>query len=239
MDEAIACNLKAIELDPKLAAAYTNLGSALSGKGQLDEAIACYRKAIELDPKLAAAHTNLGLALQDKGQVDEAIACHRKAIELDPKYAMAHTNLGIALASKGQVDEAIALYRKAIELKPKSASAHNSLGNALADKGQVDEAIALYRKPSNVTRSTPRPIATWVHFWRLRAGSLSPWRPTNGATNWEANSPAGATPRPSGFARPRRKPRWRRSCPRFSKASFSPVKTGNVWVWPESARPRS
>ncbi len=85
MDEAIACYEKAIELDPKLAAAHCNQGRALHFKGQFDEAIACYKKAIELDPELAIAHARLGAALMVNGQLDEAVACLRKAIELDPK----------------------------------------------------------------------------------------------------------------------------------------------------------
>ncbi len=145
-DEAIACDRKAIELDPKFANPHNNLGVALKDKGQVDEAIACYRKAIELDPELAMAHNNLGVALKAKGQWDEAIACHRKAIELDPKFALAHSNLRAALTEKGQVDEAIACFRKTIELEPKLAWAHNELGALLLEKGQVDEAIACYRK---------------------------------------------------------------------------------------------
>ena len=95
MDEAIACCRKAVEIDPKFAFAYQNLGWTLHGKGQLDEAIACY-KAIEFDLKFALANNNLGWALQSKGQLDEAIAYYKKAIELDSKYALARNNLAEA-----------------------------------------------------------------------------------------------------------------------------------------------
>jgi tetratricopeptide (TPR) repeat protein len=146
LDAAIACYDKAIELDPKYAAAHTNLGIVLRDKGQLDAAIACWKKAIELDPKLASAHGNLGNALKDKGQLDAAIACHRKVIELDPKLVVAHNNLGNALKDKGQLDAAIACYKRAIELDPRYAIAHSNLGIALTDKGQLDAAIACYKK---------------------------------------------------------------------------------------------
>ncbi len=130
LDEAIACYRKAIELDPKYAAAHSNLGAALKEKGQLDEAIACYRKAIELEPKFAAAHSNLGVALKAKDQWEEAIACYRKAIELEPTFATAHNNLGEALAVKHQWGEAIACYRKAIELDPKLTTTRTRLAKA-------------------------------------------------------------------------------------------------------------
>ncbi len=146
MDERLRWFQAAVAAAPANPAAHTNLGYALTRKGQWDEAIACCRKAIELDPKLAIAHCNLGNALTNKGQWDEAIACCRKAIELDPKDAVAHSNLGRALYAKGQWDEAIACCRKAIELDPKLAMAHNNLGIALYAKGQWDEAIACCRK---------------------------------------------------------------------------------------------
>jgi tetratricopeptide (TPR) repeat protein len=150
-DGAIACFRKAIELDPYnhqvgVGTAHTNLGNALSGKGQFDEAIDCYRKAIARNPKDAKAHSNLGATLHRKGQVDEAITCLRKAIEVDPKNALAHFNLGVALDDKGQVEEAIACYKKAIALNPQHAGAHNNVGNALYLTGQVDEAIACFEK---------------------------------------------------------------------------------------------
>ena len=54
VDEAIACYRKAIELDPKYAAAHNNLGAMLCDKRPTTtEAIACFKKAIELDPKSA------------------------------------------------------------------------------------------------------------------------------------------------------------------------------------------
>ena len=62
MTRPSTCFRKAIELDPKYADAYNNLGNALRGQKKLDEAIAAYRKAIELDPKYANAHNNLAMA---------------------------------------------------------------------------------------------------------------------------------------------------------------------------------
>jgi WD40 repeat protein/tetratricopeptide (TPR) repeat protein len=128
------------------AVAQTNLGAALSRKGQWDKATACWKKAIALDATNATAHFNLGVALSRKGQLDQAIACWKTAIALDPNYAWAHGNLGVALARKGQVDEAIASFRKAIELDPKDAWDHANLGTALMGKGQLDEAIACFKK---------------------------------------------------------------------------------------------
>ena len=145
-DEAIVAFRKAIELDPKFALAYSNLGWALGEKKRYDEAIPILHKAIELDSKLAEAHNNLGWALNGKGQYDEAIPSLRKALELDPKDAKAQNNLGYALNRKRQYDEAIPILRKAIDLDPNHATAHNNLGSALNGKGHYDEAVPILRR---------------------------------------------------------------------------------------------
>jgi len=74
LDEAIACYKKAIEIDPKHAFAYINLGEALRAQKKLPEAIAAYQKAIEINPKHASAYNNLGNVLRDQKKLPEAIA---------------------------------------------------------------------------------------------------------------------------------------------------------------------
>ena len=60
-DRAIADLNKAIEINPKSALAYSNLGWAYEAIGDEREAIAHYRKALEIDPSLEAARDNLKL----------------------------------------------------------------------------------------------------------------------------------------------------------------------------------
>jgi len=153
-DKAAELYRKAIELDPNYAAAYNNLGTALSDLKRYDEAEVAYRKAIELDPNDALTYNNLGAALNDLKRYDEAEAILRKALELDPNDALAYTNLGAALRELKRVDEAETILRKALELDPNDALAYNNLGAALNDLKRYDEAEAILRKalelnPSN------------------------------------------------------------------------------------------
>jgi lipoprotein NlpI len=112
---AIADYNRAIELDPKYAAAYSNRGNAKQAKGDLDGAIADCNRAIELDPKDAMAHKNRGVAKKSKGDLKGAIADYTRAIELDPKYAAAYFHRGIAKQAKGDLKGAIDDINGAIE----------------------------------------------------------------------------------------------------------------------------
>ncbi|WGV27867.1 serine protease [Halotia branconii] len=146
LEQAIANYEKAIQLNPKYANAYYNLGIALFDQKKLDEAVAAYQKAIQLNPKDAIAYNNLGNALSDQKKLDEAVAAYQKAIQLNPKYAIAYYNLGIALFDQKKLDEAVAAYQKAIQLNPKDADAYVGLGNALFDQKKLDQAVAAYQK---------------------------------------------------------------------------------------------
>jgi tetratricopeptide (TPR) repeat protein len=59
---------KAVHLDPKLAAAYLELGILYSERGDSSRAIATYQKAIEANPELEAAHYRLAQAYSRIGE---------------------------------------------------------------------------------------------------------------------------------------------------------------------------
>ena len=63
---------KAISLDPKLGAAYLQLGITYAGQGSFQPAIGAYQKAIEVSPQLGEAHYRLAAAYRRTG--DEAKA---------------------------------------------------------------------------------------------------------------------------------------------------------------------
>src|SRR5215472_11535018 len=81
LDGAIADYNRAVELDPKYAAAYYNRGVAKRHKGDLDGAIADYNRAVELNPKDTAAYYNRGVAKQTRGDLDGAFADYNRTLE--------------------------------------------------------------------------------------------------------------------------------------------------------------
>ena len=146
LDAAIDFLRKAIALDPRLAAAHSDLGIFLQGRGQLAEAEACYRRAIELVPNFAAAMSNLGAVLAERGRLEEASGWYSRAITERADFADAHNNLGATLVKLDRAEEAEALHRRAIALKPDFADAHYNLGVALHGQGRFDEALASYEE---------------------------------------------------------------------------------------------
>src|ERR1035441_916565 len=72
LDEAVACQERALALKPDCAEAYFNLGNVRKAQGNLDEAVVCYERAVALKPSLVAAQTNLGRILYTQGKLDEA-----------------------------------------------------------------------------------------------------------------------------------------------------------------------
>ena len=132
---------KAIELNPKLADAYYNRGTAYSNIGNYQQAIKDYSKAIELNPQLAEAYNNRGTAYGKLGNQQQAINDYNKAIELNPQDADAYFNRGNAYGKLGNHQQAIKDYSKAIELNPQDADAYYNRGNAYAKLGNAQRAF--------------------------------------------------------------------------------------------------
>jgi tetratricopeptide (TPR) repeat protein len=115
--KAIKCFDKAIEINPKNAAAWSEKGYALNELGNLLEAIKCFDKAIEINPKNTFAYRGKGDALRRSKWYKEAIKCFDKAIEINPKNAAALNDKGTALLDLKEYNEAIECFDKAIELE--------------------------------------------------------------------------------------------------------------------------
>lgn len=92
---------QAIDLEPNMAAALTNLGNLVYRQGELEEARKLYDRALEHDPTQPEARYNLANLLEDMGETDLAIAELRRVCAAAPDFADAHYNLGIMLAQVG------------------------------------------------------------------------------------------------------------------------------------------
>lgn len=112
---------KAIELDPRLATALTNLGNLRLVAGDRAEAEAMYRRALAADPSQAEAPYNLAYLLVERGVHHEAVPLFERALSLKPDFAEAHFNLAMALTELGRRERAKAHWERYLALDPSGA----------------------------------------------------------------------------------------------------------------------
>ena len=139
---------KAIALDPKMAAAYQNLGVTLIPTDPA-AAIEPLQHAAELMPEDARTKWLLGIALEATKKDTQAIEQYQAAAKLDAKDVEIRTSLGFALLRTGRAGDAEAAFREALSLLPAgrpagiaSDEAHKGLLQALLAEKKNDDAAA-------------------------------------------------------------------------------------------------
>jgi len=145
---------KAIELDPRYAAAYAGCSCAYGQMYQWFSREERYRdkaqelsfKALMYDSNLPEAYTAMGLSYFHWGKFEEAAASVKKAIELDPDDFIAYWTLGRIHTSTGKLEEALELFRRVIDIQPGFYVAYNDLKQVLLRLGRTEEAEAAYRR---------------------------------------------------------------------------------------------
>jgi tetratricopeptide (TPR) repeat protein len=110
VDQAVAEFQKAAELDPRLAAAFVDLGGVLIEKREYAAAVPPLKRTVELSPNLEGAHRLLGYALLAQGFASDAIQHLEKA--------HAEEALGVALLEVDRLPEAVAVLQKALAKNP-------------------------------------------------------------------------------------------------------------------------
>jgi protein O-GlcNAc transferase len=140
--EALGQFEKAIALDPKFGAAWSNMGNLHKLQGRLAQAREAYNKAIALQPDLADAHFGLALVMEADGDLEASEAAVRRALLFNPAYAEAHNNLGRLLINAGKVEQAISHFRQALGANASLRPARNNLIMALYRLGRSAEAQA-------------------------------------------------------------------------------------------------
>jgi tetratricopeptide (TPR) repeat protein len=118
MDEAERLYLQAIELDPWLSIAYTNLGNIRFRRQDTARAEELYRKALDIDPRQPEAQYNLGYVTLERGDAASAIPLFRGAIDADPKFSDAYFNLAMAYEQIGEASKARPFWKNYVDLEP-------------------------------------------------------------------------------------------------------------------------
>jgi tetratricopeptide (TPR) repeat protein len=114
-DSAIVYFRKAIQLDSKYTAAYTEIGSDYMKMEMNDSAFGYLNAAVRLDPNSASANLNLGVVYHAMQRYDSAIVYIQNAIRLDPGKPKNYYTLACSYALANKPEQAIQYLRQAYE----------------------------------------------------------------------------------------------------------------------------
>ena len=148
--------LKALELDPTLAEAHTNLAVVqFFYDWEWERAETEFRRSIELDPNNAGPHQMYSYLLSAMGRLDEALAEAMRAQELDPLSLEKIANVGEIYHFLRKDDQALVYFQRALEMDPNSGFVHWSIGRALLEQGSHEAAIASLERSVSLSGDSP------------------------------------------------------------------------------------
>ncbi len=149
--------LKALELDPDLGLAHTELAAIrFFGDWDWTGAEKEFRRALELNASDADSHRYYSFFLAALGRWNEALAESRKAQDLDPLSVSTQVTAGFVLYYARDFDKSIEQCRKALALDANSAGAYDCLGASYLAEGKYEEAIVASEKASNLWNNDPQ-----------------------------------------------------------------------------------
>src|ERR1700690_135520 len=130
---------KALDLNPKLPAAWTIYGRALLSNGENEEAKRAFRRALEADPNDFDACLHLGALLRHDGDTAGAEPYLRHALVLRPESAAALFQVCALDAATGHLEEAKTGFQKLVKQWPDFVEAHLQLALVYARLHQTQD----------------------------------------------------------------------------------------------------
>lgn len=106
LEESIAEDERAVEVEPMSSFANTHLGWMLLDAGRTGRAIEQLQKAIELDPEFVLAHWLLGCAHASESRHEVALPEFERAVELSNRRPWMVAALAVGYAGAGRTKEA-------------------------------------------------------------------------------------------------------------------------------------
>lgn len=156
LDEALASNDIAFQIDPNDSATWSNKGMIFLTLNQIDKAIECFKKAIETDPHDGIALCNYGQILVTRGQNAQAMAYFDRSIKARPGYASPWLAKGTLLIKQGKENEGLRCFEAAYRVDPSDPDAGCTMGEWYLIHQDYTEAMKYYSK---VLEQYPRNVA--------------------------------------------------------------------------------
>jgi tetratricopeptide (TPR) repeat protein len=118
LGEAIEAYQRALALDPTLADAHCNLGTAHYNRGEREAARAAYEAALAEDATHREANFNLANLLEEAGRREAAVAHYKRTLAADPCFCEAHLNLALLYEKLGLRRKARSHWRAYLQREP-------------------------------------------------------------------------------------------------------------------------
>jgi tetratricopeptide (TPR) repeat protein len=130
---------RALQIDPQLPGAHTQLGRLAVQQSNYEAAILHFSAAVLQQPGNAEAITDLGIARLESGNWAEAVDTFQQATRIAPHSAAALRGLGEAYRRAQRWDEAVAALERARQLQPDDSRTLYLLALALAQRGRAPD----------------------------------------------------------------------------------------------------
>ena len=155
---------KALEFNPNIAEAYTQLGMIkMTYDWDWTGADEAFKKALELDPENPNVMTGAAFLAATLGKFNKAIKLEQSVIEIDPVHVRGYIDLGSFTWYAGLPDESISVLRKGLELNPQSLLSHALISLDYIMKGKPDSAlIEIKQEPEPWMRKAYSPIVYYA-----------------------------------------------------------------------------
>ena len=146
-DVAVATAEKAIEIDPRCAAAFSHAGHALAAQGRQDDAIKkYYRPGLKVAPDDARLHHGLGVALWETKHEVDAKKELEAAVKADPENPRYRLTLGELYYTLKQYKPSVEMLNKVVDARPGDPLGWNCYGRAVSAMKLWSEAAEAFEK---------------------------------------------------------------------------------------------
>ena len=134
--------LRALEINPRIAATHHALSVVYRDRWQWAQAEDAIRRALELAPNTPVFLEDYQEFLENTGRWEASAEAIARAVELEPLNPFYHAISGIALWHLRDYDRAIESMRRALGLDPGLTDFHVEYVALLLDAGRLEEAAA-------------------------------------------------------------------------------------------------
>jgi len=165
--QARAAALRALEIDDKIAEAYTSMAAVRHNYDWAwSDAEKLYKQAIALNANYATAHQWYSELLVHTGRINESLREINIAYELDPLSTIINMQRASFVYYSRDYDQAIKEFQRALELHPNFSFTHLYLGYTYCMMNKYDEAVRSMQKVKTLSQG-PRSDAYLAYAYAV------------------------------------------------------------------------